>query len=529
MASTARCRESGSRPVDPATDPTTDRIDARTWTIAAIVTLGGIMSSIDTTVVNVALETLARDFGASLTGVQWVSTGYLLALVAVIPLAGWASDRFGAKRLWIASVVLFLAGSMLAGAAWSLGSLIVFRILQGLGGGMIVPVGMTLLSRTAGPSRMGRVMAILGVQQLLGPVLGPVIGGALVEHAGWRWIFYVNVPIGALAIPLAARLLPRDATQPRKRFDGVGFLLISPGVAALIYGLTQSAQGGGFTALAFLPILAGIALVAAFVVHARRSKTLIDVDLFRGRAFTAGVGTTFFLGMGLFGALFLLPLYYQGAHGASPLEAGLLMIPQGIGAAIMMPFAGRATDHAGSGAVVLGGLALILAGTVPFALAGSSVSGPLLAAALFVRGLGMGAATMPAMAGVYASLRRGEHGPGRERAQRREALGRLARRRARVGRARGRPARQCRRRQRPDRARAGRGGRLRQDVLVGVRLLRARVRPRRLPPGPAGRGGGPGPAQRSQVPVVPNGSRITRARRRRPRPATGRPPGCFRG
>jgi EmrB/QacA subfamily drug resistance transporter len=269
---------------------------------------------------------------------------------------------------------------------------------------MIVPVGMTLLSRTAGPSRMGRVMAILGVQQLLGPVLGPVIGGALVEHAGWRWIFYVNVPIAALAVPLAARLLPRDATQPRKRFDGVGFLLISPGVAALIYGLTQSAQGGGFTALAFLPILAGITLVAAFVVHARRSKTLIDVDLFRGRAFTAGVGTTFFLGMGLFGALFLLPLYYQGAHGASPLEAGLLMIPQGIGAAIMMPFAGRATDHAGSGAVVLGGLALILAGTVPFALAGSSVSGPLLAAALFVRGLGMGAATMPAMAGVYASL-----------------------------------------------------------------------------------------------------------------------------
>jgi MFS family permease len=159
-----------------------DRIDARTWTIAAVVTLGGIMSSVDTTVVNVALETLAGDFGASLTSVQWVSTGYLLALVAVIPLAGWASDRFGAKRLWIGSVVLFVAGSMLAGAAWSLGSLIVFRILQGLGGGMIVPVGMTLLSRTAGPSRMGRVMAILGVQQLLGPVLGPVIGGALVEQ-----------------------------------------------------------------------------------------------------------------------------------------------------------------------------------------------------------------------------------------------------------------------------------------------------------------------------------------------------------
>jgi EmrB/QacA subfamily drug resistance transporter len=387
-----------------ATGASSDRIDARTWTIAGIVTLGGIMSSIDTTVVNVALETLARDFRASITSVQWVATGYLLALVAVMPLAGWASDRFGGKRVWIASVCLFLAGSMLAGAAWSLGSLIFFRILQGLGGGMIMPVGMTLLARAAGRARIGRVMGILGVQQLLGPVLGPVLGGALVEHAGWRWIFYVNVPIAALAVPLAARLLPREAPQPRKRFDGKGFLLISPGIGAVIYGLTEMEGGGAFTPRAVVPILVGIALVAVFIFHARRSNSLIDISLFRKRAFTAGVGTSFFLGMGLFGALFLLPLYYQGARGASPLDAGLLMIPQGIGAAIILPFAGRATDRAGPRPVVLGGLALTVAGTLPFAFAGSSMSYPMLAAALVVRGLGMGAATMPAMAGAYASL-----------------------------------------------------------------------------------------------------------------------------
>ena len=362
------------------------------------------MSSVDTTVVNVALETLARDFGASITSVQWVATAYLLALVAMIPLAGWASDRFGGKRVWIASVALFVAGSMLAGAAWSLGSLIFFRTLQGLGGGMIVPVGMTLLSRAAGQARMGRVMSILGVQQLLGPVLGPVLGGALVEHAGWRWIFFINVPLGALTIPLAARLLPKDAAQAGKRFDGLGFLLVSPGMAALIYGLTEAERAGGLTPRAFVPILAGLGLVAGFVFHARRSKTLIDVGLFRRRAFSAGVGTTFFLGAGLYGALFLLPLYYQGARGASPLEAGLLMMPQGIGAAVIMPFAGRLTDRAGPGLVVLGGLALIVVGTLPFALAGSSTSYPLLAAALAVRGLGIGAATMPAMAGAYASL-----------------------------------------------------------------------------------------------------------------------------
>jgi EmrB/QacA subfamily drug resistance transporter len=382
----------------------TDRIDARTWAIAGIVTLGGIMSSLDTTAVNVALDTLAGDFGASITSVQWVATGYLLALATVIPLAGWASDRFGAKRVWIGSVGLFLAGSMLAGAAWSIGSLILFRVLQGLGGGMIIPVGMTLLTRAAGPSRVGRVMGILGVQMLLGPVLGPVIGGLLVEHAGWRWIFYVNVPIGALAIPLAARLLPREASRPGERFDGLGFLLISPGLASVIYGLAKVEESGFADPQAFAPILVGIALVAAFILHARRSKALIDASLFRERTFTAGVGTTFFLGMGLFGALFLLPLYYQGARGVSPFVAGLLMVPQGIGAAIMMPFSGRATDRTGPGPVVLGGLALILAGTLPFALAGGSMPYSLLAVALFVRGLGMGAATMPAMAGAYASL-----------------------------------------------------------------------------------------------------------------------------
>jgi EmrB/QacA subfamily drug resistance transporter len=191
-----------------------DRVDGATWRIAATVTLGGIMTSVDTTVVNVALDDLTDDFGTSVAGVQWVATGYLLALAIVIPLSGWATDRFGGKRVWVASVALFLAGSMLAGAAWSLGSLIAFRVLQGLGGGMIMPVGMALMTRAAGPAHIGSVLGVLGVQQLLGPVLGPVIGGVLVEHADWRWIFYVNVPIGLLAIAASARYLPDAAPQP---------------------------------------------------------------------------------------------------------------------------------------------------------------------------------------------------------------------------------------------------------------------------------------------------------------------------
>jgi EmrB/QacA subfamily drug resistance transporter len=381
-------------------------IDRRTWTIAGVVTLGGIMSSVDTTMVNVALESLARDFNASLTSVQWVATAYLLGLVTTIPLTGWASDRFGGRRVWITSVALFVLGSALAGFAWSLGSLIVFRLLQGIGGGMIVPAGQSLLSRAAGPDRMGRMMSILGVQQLLGPVLGPVLGGTLLEHASWRWIFFVNVPIAALAIPLGAMLLPADAARRRVRFDGVGLMLISPGMAAVIYGMTEIEQSDALSPRSLVPIAAGIALVAGFGLRACRGGSLLDLGLLRTRAFAAGAGTSFLLGIGLYAMLFLLPLYYQGARGASPLHAGLLLIPQGIGTAITMPFAGRLTDRAGSGPVVLGGLAVMLAGTLPFALAGPSVTDPVLAAALVVRGVGMGAATMPAMAGAYASLDR---------------------------------------------------------------------------------------------------------------------------
>jgi EmrB/QacA subfamily drug resistance transporter len=370
------------------TGSSSDRIDPATWRIAGTIVLGGIMTNVDTTVVNVALASLAREFGSSVTSVQWVATGYLLALAVVIPLSGWATDRFGGRQVWIASIGMFVAGSMLAGAAWSLSSLIFFRVLQGLGGGMIMPVGMTLLTRAAGRGRVGRVMGALGVQQVLGPVLGPVIGGVLVEHAGWRWVFYVNAPIGALAVVAAARFLPRTRPQPCDRLDARGFVLLSPGLAALVYGLAGISQHGGFSdPRTFVPIVLGIVLVTAFVLRARRVRNaLIDVRLFAGRAFSAGVGATFCIGMALFGALFLLPLYYQGARGQSPLDAGLLMAPQGIGAAVMMPFAGWLTDRVGAGRVVLAGLAVIVAGTLPFALAGTSTPYPVLALALVVRG-----------------------------------------------------------------------------------------------------------------------------------------------
>lgn len=298
------------------------------------------MSILDTTIVNVALETLSRDFRSSLTTIQWVVTGYMLALATVIPLSGWAVERFGAKRIWMISLTLFVAGSVLSGAAWSAGSLIAFRVFQGLGGGMIMPVGMTMLARAAGPQRIGRVMSFAGVPMLLGPVLGPVIGGALVD-INWRLIFYVNVPFGMVAIALASRWLPSDTPNLAHALDWRGLLLLSPGLASLVYGLSQLAAKGGFSSFWDVVALAlGVILVSAFVIHAMRVSgctPLLDMGLFKNLRFSAAAATTTCLGAALFGTMILFPLYYQLVRGESALDAGLLLAPQGLGAAVIMP------------------------------------------------------------------------------------------------------------------------------------------------------------------------------------------------
>src|SRR3954462_7500168 len=181
-------------------------LDRHVAAIAAVVIVGAVMSILDTTIVNIALDTLARDLHASFDDVQWVTTGYLLSLALVIPLTGWASERFGARRVWLWSVALFTIGSVLCGAAWSLGSLVAFRVLQGFGGGMIMPVGMIILAQAAGPQRMGRVMSVVGVPMLLAPVFGPALGGFIVDNLSWRWIFFVNLPVGIGGLALGLRL-----------------------------------------------------------------------------------------------------------------------------------------------------------------------------------------------------------------------------------------------------------------------------------------------------------------------------------
>jgi EmrB/QacA subfamily drug resistance transporter len=266
-----------------------DALPGHVRAVALVVIVGAVMSILDTTIVNVALETLRTDLHTSLATIQWVATGYLLSLAAVIPLTGWTAERFGSKRVWMTVVAGFVITSALCGLAWSPESLIGFRVLQGLAGGMVMPIGMITLAQAAGPERMGRTMSVVGVPMLLGPVLGPVLGGLIVEHLSWRWIFYVNLPVGLLGLALAARLLPGDRPQEPPPLDLRGFLMLSPSAALIVYGLAEVSQHGGLnSARSVVPLVAGLALAVGFVRHALRApRALVDVRLFRHGCFAS--------------------------------------------------------------------------------------------------------------------------------------------------------------------------------------------------------------------------------------------------
>jgi len=329
-----------------------------------------------------------------------------LAFASVIPLSGWAAGRFGTKTVWLASLGTFLAGSILAGLSPSIGALIAFRVVQGLGGGMIMPLGQAMLAQVAGPNRMGRVMSIIGVPMLLAPVFGPLIGGALIAVASWRWIFFINLPVGLLAIVLAVRLLPATARRPGQHLDVAGAVLLPGGLALFLYGLAQTSQHAQLTAPGALgPMIAGAVLMAWFVRHALRvAHPLIDVRLLRQRGFTAGSAVNFVLGTALFGVALLLPLYFEILRGRTPLQTGLLLAPQGLGAAVAISLAGYLTDRVGARRVVPVGVLLALAGTGWFTQIGAHTPYWALLAALFLVGAGLGATITPAMAAAFQGL-----------------------------------------------------------------------------------------------------------------------------
>jgi EmrB/QacA subfamily drug resistance transporter len=383
-------------------------LDARLWKVVGVVMLGPFMAQMDSTVVNVSLSSIREELHASIAAAHWIISGYLLALALMLPLNGWLVDRIGAKRLYLICFSGFTLASLLCGASTTMGGLIRMRLLQGVAGGLLAPLTQMMLARAAG-RHMARVMGYAAVPVMLAPLLGPILAGAILKYAGWPWLFYINLPIGVIALLAAAMLLPRDAPGGSKRpFDLAGFLLLSPGLACLIYGSEQAAHAKGYGFL-----LPGIVLPVLFIRHAKRKRgtALIDPGLFRIRDFTAGIWTQFLANGNTYAGQFLVPLYLTAGCGLTPVQTGWMLAPMGVGMMCVYPMMGYLTDRFGCRAVASAGVAVNFLATLPFLwMAYAGFSAIPAAICLFLRGAGQGATGIPSLSAAYASVPRDQLG-----------------------------------------------------------------------------------------------------------------------
>lgn len=386
-------------------------VDPAVWRAAAAVLVGGLAVLFDTTIVAIALHTLSVELHASVATIQWVSTAYLLAMGVAIPLVGWAQRSIGGRRLWIAALAVFLAGSILSSLAWSAGSLIAFRVVQGVGGGMMMPLMSTLVMQAAGGCGLGRIMSVVSLPAVLGPVLGPVLGGLILEHWHWSWMFWVNVPFCVAGLVLAVLVLPADGPVRPAPLDIVGLALLAPGLVGVLYGLSHASQPGNFGRDdVLIPLVAGLALLIAFGGWSgrRRSRALVDLSLLRHWPLASSALLLFLSAIALYGAMLLMPLYFQQVRGLSVLTTGLLLIPQGVGSLASRSMAGRLSDTMGSRWLVVIGFLLAGVATIPFAFADASTGELGLMCWLLVRGAGLGIVTVPLMALGFRGMPRAD-------------------------------------------------------------------------------------------------------------------------
>lgn len=388
--------------------PELEPIPKSVMNIAWILVLGAIMPLLDSTMVNIAIKHLSNDFSIGLDLIQWVITGYVLSMAISVPLVGWTVQRFNGKWLMTGANIVFLAASIASGFSWNINSLIIFRIVQGFSAGFIMTLVTTLCVEIAGRDRMGRMMSTVGLPMILGPILGPVIGAVIVQFMSWRYIFFVNVPIGIIAIVLMILKLP-DFTpvNTKAKFDFIGIILLGASSAALIYGITKAAKNATFnnsTTIGY--VVAGVAILVIYMIYAaiRKEQAILPLHLFKMKNFSAVMAGLFLAGIATNGPMLLLPLFFQNIKGFSVLNTGLILIPQGIGMLIARPLIGRLTDKLGARNVVLVSLVLAIAGTIPFVFFGEASSLIIVSIVLFVRGMGVGGITIPMMTDAYTGM-----------------------------------------------------------------------------------------------------------------------------
>jgi EmrB/QacA subfamily drug resistance transporter len=374
--------------------------------VGAVFVAAMFMTILDATIVNVALPTIGRDFGVSATAVDGISIAFLVSLAVTIPASGWLGDRYGGKRVMLAAIALFTAASALCGVASSLGELVAFRILQGAGGGMLAPVGMAMLYRVFPPDERIKAAAILTVPTTFAPALGPVLGGLFVTELSWRWVFYVNLPIGAAAFAFGAIFVRQSAQAEPGRFDLPGFLLAGFGLGLLMYGLSEGPDRGWHDPRVLGTIAAGAVLLTVMVVvELRTAKPIVDLRLLGNRLFRAGNGVMVLASVAFIGTLYTMSLYYQDGRGLSALDSGLSTFPEAFGVMGGAQLASRVLyPRLGPRRHITLGLAGTSASIGLLALMGPQTSLWWARLLMFTLGLSMAQVFVPVQAAAFATI-----------------------------------------------------------------------------------------------------------------------------
>ena len=392
--------------VEPARGPAPAPAPSGGWGLPLVVLIVGMfMSILDTSIVNVAIPTIQNVFGTTTDEVQWIATSYTLALGVVVPLSPWLSDRFGPGRTYSVSLLAFAAGSALCGLAWNLESMVVFRIIQAIPGGILPVVALAMVYRIVPREKIGTAMGMYGLGIIVAPAIGPTLGGYLVEYVDWRLIFFINVPVGILGAIAAAIVLPTFPAVKSQRFDLLGFLTIAGGLFALLLALSEG-QDWGWTGYRVISLLAGaVILLALFVIiELEVEHPLLDVRVFKYWPYTNSLLLISVLMVGLFATLFYIPLFLQQAQGIGAFDAGLLLLPQALVMAVLMPIAGRLYDRIGPRWPAVIGLMIVAIGTYALHTMTLDITRGEIAALLALRAGGMGMAMMPIMTGGVAAV-----------------------------------------------------------------------------------------------------------------------------
>jgi DHA2 family multidrug resistance protein len=382
-----------------------ERDERAAWRALTVVLGATIMVALDTTIVNVALTPIAEDLGARAGAAAWIVTAYLLAVCVSQPASGWLADRFGRRAVFLGSLVAFTAASVACAAAPNLALLVAARVVQGLGGGALMPVGMAIVLGLFPKERHGRAVAVWGMAAMAAPAVGPTLGGWLATSVSWHWLFLINAPIGVVTVIAGRALLPRAGDRHARPFDALGLVLGGGGLSLLVLGLAQANEWGWGEPITAGVLVGAVAGLGAFVGHELRTDhPLIELRMFSDKSFRLSMGAMVFVYVAQFGRLVFLPIELEELRGETAFVVGLLFLPAAIVTAIGMNIGGRLVDRIGPRVPIMAGCTLVVVAMVGFARLTLGTPMLLVGAILCLQGLGVGIVTSPAFVAGLSDL-----------------------------------------------------------------------------------------------------------------------------